>query len=115
MDYRDVNRASSRDEFPVLHMDVLVDSTAQFSVFTFMDGFLAKIKWNCRQMIWSKQCPSHQRVPSCYKVKKKAGATDQRATVTLFHDMTHRESECHVDDMMTKSQAEEGHPVDQVV
>jgi hypothetical protein len=44
--------------------------------------------------------------------KKKVGATDQRATVTLFHDMIHRESECHVDDMMTKSRAREGHPVD---
>jgi hypothetical protein len=72
-----------------------------------MDGFLAKLKWNRRQTIWSKQCPSHQKVPFCYRMKKKAGATDQRATVTLFHDMTHRESECHVDDMMTKS-----HPVD---
>jgi hypothetical protein len=45
-------------------------------------------------------------------VKKNVGATDQRAAVTLFHDMTHHEIECHVDDMMAKSQAEQGHPVD---
>jgi len=51
VDCQDVNRASSRDEFLVLHIDALFDSTTQFSVFTFMDGFLAKIKWNYRQMI----------------------------------------------------------------
>ena len=42
VDYQDVNRASSRDEFPVLHVDVLVDNIAQFSVFTFMDGLLGQ-------------------------------------------------------------------------
>jgi hypothetical protein len=32
--------------------------------------------------------------------------------VTLFHDMIHHEIECYVDDMIAKSQAEEGHLVD---
>ena len=63
--------------------------------------------WNTH--VVGHELPSREDYPL---VKKKAGATDQRATVTLFHDMTHRESECHVDDMMTKSQVEEGHPVD---
>ena len=57
-----------------------------------------------------------QGAPSCYKVMsfsiEKAGAKYHRSRVTLFHDRIHRESKCHVDDMMTKSQAEEGHPVD---
>lgn len=39
VDYRDLNRASPKDDFPLLHIDVLVDNTAQFSVFSFMDGF----------------------------------------------------------------------------
>ena len=40
IDYRDLNRASPKDDFPLPHIDVLVDSTAQSSVFSFMDGFL---------------------------------------------------------------------------
>jgi hypothetical protein len=43
----------------------------------------------------------------CYKVMsfglKNAGATYQRAMVTLFHDIMHREVEVYVDDILAKS------------
>ena len=39
VDYRDLNKASPKDDFPLPRIDVLVDNTAQFSVFSFMDGF----------------------------------------------------------------------------
>ena len=39
VDYRDLNRASPKDDFPLPHIDVLVDNTAQHKVFSFMDGF----------------------------------------------------------------------------
>ena len=39
VDYRDLNRACPKDDFPFPHIDVLVDSTAKFKVFSFMDGF----------------------------------------------------------------------------
>ncbi|KAA0043021.1 RNA-directed DNA polymerase-like protein [Cucumis melo var. makuwa] len=39
VDYRDLNRASLKDNFPLPHIDVLVDNTAGFSTFSFMDGF----------------------------------------------------------------------------
>jgi hypothetical protein len=39
VDYRDLNRASPKDDFPLPHINVLVDNTAQSSVFSFMDGF----------------------------------------------------------------------------
>ena len=49
----------------------------------------------------------------CYKVMpfglKNAGATYQRAMVTLFHDMIHHEIEVYVDDMIARSQTEEEH------
>ena len=38
---------------------------------------------------------------------KNAGATYQRAMVTLFHDMMYKEIEVYVDDMIAKSQYEE--------
>ena len=42
---------------------------------------------------------------------KNVGATYQRAMVTLFHDMIHKEIEVYVDDMIAKSKSEEEHLV----
>ena len=39
VDYRDLNRASPKYDFPLPHIDVLVDNTAQHKVFSFMDDF----------------------------------------------------------------------------
>jgi hypothetical protein len=40
---------------------------------------------------------------------KNAGATYQRAMVTLFHDMMHEEIEVYVDDMIAKSKEGDDH------
>ena len=51
----------------------------------------------------------------CYKVMsfglKNVGATYQRATMALFHDMMHNEIGVSVDDMIVKSKTEEEHLV----
>ena len=51
----------------------------------------------------------------CYKVMpfglKNAGAAYQRAMVTLFHDMMHKEIDVYVDDMIAKFQGEDDHVV----
>ena len=39
VDFRDLNKASPKDDFPLPHIDMLVDSTAGHSVLSFMDGF----------------------------------------------------------------------------
>ena len=43
---------------------------------------------------------------------KIAGATYQRAMVTLFHDMMHKEIEVYMDDMIARSRATKDHLVD---
>ena len=40
IDYRDLNKASPKDDFPLPHIDVLIDSTARHEMMSFMDGFL---------------------------------------------------------------------------
>ena len=40
---------------------------------------------------------------------KSDGATYQKAMVTLFHDMMHKEIEVYVDDMIVKSRKRENH------
>ena len=50
IDYRDLNRESPKDDPPLLHIDVLVDNTAQHKVFSFMDGFsdIIKSRWHLK-------------------------------------------------------------------
>ena len=39
MDYRDLNEACPKDNFPLPHIDDLVDNTASSALMPFMDGF----------------------------------------------------------------------------
>ncbi|KAA3479565.1 Integrase, catalytic core [Gossypium australe] len=39
VDFRDLNKASLKDNFPLPHIDTLVDNMASYSLFSFMDGF----------------------------------------------------------------------------
>ena len=39
MDFRNLNKACPKDEFSLPNIDLLVDSTAGNSMFSFMDGY----------------------------------------------------------------------------
>ena len=39
VDFRDLNKANHKNDFPLPHIDMLVDSTAGHSMLSFMDGF----------------------------------------------------------------------------
>ena len=39
VDFRYLNKASPKEDFPFLHIDMLVESTAEQSMLSFMDGF----------------------------------------------------------------------------
>ena len=39
VDFRDLNKASPKDDFPFSHIDMLVDSIAGHSMLSFIDGF----------------------------------------------------------------------------
>ncbi|OMO57946.1 hypothetical protein CCACVL1_25645 [Corchorus capsularis] len=113
VDYRDLNRASPKDNFPLPHIDILVDNTAGYSWFSFMDGFSGynQIKMAPKDM--EKTALVTAWGVFCYKVMpfglKNAGATYQRAMVALFHDMMHKEIEVYVDDMITKARTPKEH------
>ena len=38
-DFRDLNKANPKDDFPLPHINMLVDSTINHSILSFMDGF----------------------------------------------------------------------------
>ena len=113
VDYRDLNRASPKDDFPLPHIDVLVDNTAQYSFFSFMDGYSGYNQIKLAEEDRENTTFITAWGTFCYKVMpfglKNAGATYQRAMVTLFHDMMHKEIEVYVDDMIAKSKSEAEH------
>lgn len=39
VDFRDINKACPKDEFPLPHIDMLVDTTSSHQMFSFMDAF----------------------------------------------------------------------------
>ena len=39
VDFRDLNKASPKDDFPLPHIDMLVDNTAEHSMLSFTDRF----------------------------------------------------------------------------
>jgi len=115
VDYRDLNRASPKDDFPLPHIDTIVDNTATLFLYSFMDRFSGynQIKMVPEDIekttfitLWG---------TFCYKVMsfglKNVGATYQRPMVTFFHDMMHKEIEVYVDDMIAKFAFEEEHLV----
>ena len=38
VDFRDLNKACPKDDFPLPHIDVIVNSTASSAMYSFMDG-----------------------------------------------------------------------------
>ena len=113
--YRDLNRASPKDDFPLPHIDTLVDNTTTSLLYSFMDGFSGYNQIKMAPEDIEKTTFITLRGTFCYKVMpfglKNAVATYQRAMVTLFHDMIHKEIEVYVDDMIAKSASEEEHLV----
>ena len=113
VDYRDLNRASPKDDFPLPHIYTLVDNTATSSLYSFMDEFSEynQIKMAPEDIekttfitLWG----TFSYIVMSFGLKN-AGTTYQRAMVTLFHDMMHKEIEVYVDDMIAKSASEEEH------
>ena len=39
VNFRDLNKARPKDDFPLPHIDILVDNTAGYALLLFMDGF----------------------------------------------------------------------------
>ena len=39
VDYRDLNKVIPKDDFPLPHIDILVDNGAKNAMYSFMNGF----------------------------------------------------------------------------
>ncbi|KNA04804.1 hypothetical protein SOVF_196320, partial [Spinacia oleracea] len=107
VDYRDLNRASPKDDFPWPCIDILVDNTANHALLSFMDGYAGYNHITMAEEDMEKTTFITQWGTYCYTVMpfglKNAGATYQRIATSIMSDMIHREIEVYVDDMIVKS------------
>ena len=115
VDFRDLNKACPKDDFPLPHIDVLVDNMEGSALMSFMDGFSRynQIKMAPKDM--TKTTFTTEWGIYCYMVMpfglKNDRATYQRMAMALQHDMMHNEIEVYVDDMVVKSKARGSHAI----
>ncbi|KAI0526805.1 hypothetical protein KFK09_002396 [Dendrobium nobile] len=116
VDYRDLNKACPKDEFPLLIPELMVDIASSHAIFSFMDGSSG---YNQIKMDPKDERNTAFRIPIgifCYKVMpfvlKNAGATYQRAMSRIFDDLIHNQVECYIDDLVVKSKVKEAHLYD---
>ena len=97
VDFRNLNKASPKDDFPLPHIDMLIDSTVGHAMLSFMDGFFGYDQIMMAPEDREKTSFITERGTYCYRVMlfglKNVGATYQRAATTLFHDMMHMDVE----------------------
>ena len=113
VDFKDLNKANLKYDFPLPHIDLLVDSTAGHSMLSFMDRFsgynqILMAQENIEKIVFITKWGTYYYRVMTFGLKN-AGATYQRVATTLFHDMMHRDVEVYVDDMIVKSRGRADH------
>ena len=113
VDFTDLNKACSKDSFPLLRIDQLVDSTAGHKLLTFMDAFSGYNQIKMAEKDQEKTAFITSQGLYCYKVMpfrlKNAGATYQRLVNKMFSRQIGRNMEVYMDDMLVKSKEKPTH------
>ncbi|CAN6727421.1 unnamed protein product [Malus baccata var. baccata] len=118
VEYRNINSATPKDEYPMPMADLSIDAVAKHKVLSFMDGNAGynQIKIAPEDIHKTAfRCPGHVGAYE-YMVMpfglKNAGATYQRAMNAIFHDLIGQSMEVYIDDIVVKSKTEEQHLAD---
>ena len=107
VDYRDLNKASPKNNFPLPNIHILIDNCAKHEMQSFVDCYACY-----HQILMDEEDVEktafitpwgvyHYRVmPFLFK---NVSATYMRAMTTIFHNMIHKEIKVYVDDIIIKS------------
>jgi hypothetical protein len=115
VDFRDLNRATSKDEYPMPVAETLISAAAGNKILSFMDG---NADYNQIFMAPEDIHKTAFRVPDAvglfeYVVMtfglKNAGAMYQRAMDYIYHDLIGKLMEIYIDDVVVKSTLTGGH------
>ena len=118
IDFRDLNKATPKDEYPMPIADLLIDAAAGHQVLSFMDGNAGYNQIFMAEEDIAKtafRCPGalglFEWVVMTFGLKN-AGATYQRAMNFIYHDLIGRLVEIYIDDVMIKSKFVDEHVAD---
>jgi hypothetical protein len=109
VDFRNLNRATPKDEYPMPVAEMLINAAAGNKIPSFMDG---NASYNQIFMALEDIHKTAFRVPGAvglikYVVMtfglKNAGATYQRAMNYIYHDLMGKLVEIYIDDVVVKS------------
>lgn len=94
VDYRDVNKPCLKDDFPLPNMDVLIDSTSEQRMLSFMDGLSGynKIKRSLKdteKTTFRKLFDNFFYTVMSFGLKNE-GTTYQQTMTTIFHGIMGR-------------------------
>ena len=107
VDFMDLNKACPKDSYPLPRVNVLVDSTTQHQLLSFMNAFSSYNQIQIDEVDQEKTLFVTSQGLFCYKMMlfslKNAGATYQRLMNKMFANQIERNVQVYVDDMLVKS------------
>jgi hypothetical protein len=115
MDFRDLNRATMKDEFPMPVVETLINAAVGNKIMSFMDG---NAGYNQIFMASEDIHKTAFRVPNVVGLfeyvamtfgLKNVGAMYQRAMNYIYHDLISMLVEIYIDDVVVKSTSIGGH------
>ncbi|KAI9162534.1 hypothetical protein LWI28_028297 [Acer negundo] len=116
VDFTDLNKACSKDSFPLSRIDQLVNATAVLELLSFTDTYSGYNRIRMHEPEEEKMSFTTDQGLYCYTVMpfrlKNAVATYQRLVNRKFARQFDRNMEVYVDDMLTKSIIAERHVFD---
>ncbi|KAL6192126.1 hypothetical protein ACLB2K_038513 [Fragaria x ananassa] len=116
--YRDLNKATPKDVYPMLVADMLIDAVAGHEMLSFMDDTASYHQIPVVEADRHKttfRCPAFigafEYVVLPFGLKN-VGATYQRAMNLIFHDILSKILEVYIDDVVVKSKVKQDHIAD---
>ncbi|KAL2231769.1 UNVERIFIED_CONTAM: Retrovirus-related Pol polyprotein from transposon [Sesamum indicum] len=113
VDFTDLNKACSKDPYALPRIDLMVDSTAGFEIFSMMDAYQGYHQIHMAKEDRDKTSFVTEKGIYCYNMMpfglNNAGATYQRLVNQMFGDLLGKTMEVYVDDMLVKSRRSQDH------
>ena len=116
VDFTDLNKACSKDSYPLSNIDALVESASRCRLLSFLDAFSGYNQICVHPKDEGKTTFMTELSCYCYKVMpfglKNAGETYQRLMDRVLASMIGRNVQVYMDDMVVTSQLKDQHVVD---
>lgn len=114
--YTDLNKACTKDSYPLPIIDQLVDGASGYQILSLIDAYSGYNQIRMHAPDVEKTTFMSNRVNYCYKVMpfglKNAGATYQRLMDKVFEGQIGRNMEVYVDDIVVKTEEPSKHAED---